>query len=78
MIDMEICIDQIANMRVEQMNLVLEATRQTVIQRGLRVGGGLVLAVCFPDVPDDAVQIIVHNVAVKIASCTCPSSSVRI
>ena len=38
-----------------------------VIQRGLRVGGGLVLAVCFPDVPDDAVQIIVHNVAVKIA-----------
>ena len=25
MIDMEICIDQIANMRVEQMNLVLEA-----------------------------------------------------
>ncbi len=26
MIDMEICIDQIANMRVEQMNLVLEAT----------------------------------------------------
>ena len=28
---MEICIDQIANMRVEQMNLVLEATRQTVM-----------------------------------------------
>lgn len=27
MVDMEICIDQIANMRVEQMNLVLEATR---------------------------------------------------
>ncbi len=36
-----------------------------IIQRGLRVGGGLVRAVCFPDVPDDAVQIIVHNVAVK-------------
>ena len=31
MIDMEICIDQIANMRVEQMNLILEATRQAVI-----------------------------------------------
>ena len=29
-----------------------------IIQRGLRVGGSLVLAVCFPDVPDDAVQII--------------------
>ena len=28
-----------------------------VIQRGLRVGGGLVLAVCFPDVPDDAVPV---------------------
>ena len=38
-----------------------------IIQRGLRVGGGLVFAVCFPDVPDDAVQIIVHDVAVKIA-----------
>ena len=38
-----------------------------VIQRGLRVGGGLVLAVCFPDVPDDAVQIIVYDVAVIIA-----------
>ena len=33
MIDMEICIDQIANMRVEQMNLVLEATRQTVLSK---------------------------------------------
>lgn len=32
MVDMEICIDQIANMRVEQMNLVLEATRQEVIR----------------------------------------------
>ncbi len=31
MMDMEICIDQIANMRVEQMNLVMEATRQTVM-----------------------------------------------
>ena len=30
---MEICIDQIANMRVEQMNLVLEATRQTVMSK---------------------------------------------
>ncbi len=38
-----------------------------IIQRGLRVGGSLVLAVCFPDVPDDAVQIIVYDVAVKIA-----------
>ena len=33
MVDMEICIDQIANMRVEQMNLVLEATRQTVMSK---------------------------------------------
>ena len=33
MIDMEICIDQIANMRVEQMNLVMEATRQTVMSK---------------------------------------------
>ena len=31
MADMEIFIDRIADMRVEQMNLVLEATRQTVI-----------------------------------------------
>ncbi len=31
MVDMEIFIDRIADMRVEQMNLVLEATRQTVI-----------------------------------------------
>ena len=33
MIDMEICIDQIANMRVEQMNLLLEATRRTVLSK---------------------------------------------
>ena len=33
MVDMEICIDQIANMRVEQMNLVMEATRQTVLSK---------------------------------------------
>ena len=33
MVDMEICIDQIANMRVEQVNLVLEATRQTVMSK---------------------------------------------
>nr|WP_326216747.1 helix-turn-helix transcriptional regulator [uncultured Oscillibacter sp.] len=32
MVDMEICIDQIANMRVEQMNLVMEATRQAIHQ----------------------------------------------
>ena len=32
MVDMEICIDRIANMRVEQMNLVMEATRQEVIR----------------------------------------------
>ena len=31
MVDMEIFIDRIADMRVEQMNLVLEATRQAVI-----------------------------------------------
>ncbi|MFR8896843.1 helix-turn-helix domain-containing protein [Gallintestinimicrobium sp.] len=31
MVDMEIFIDRIADMRVEQMNLILEATRQTVI-----------------------------------------------
>ena len=33
MTDMEIFVDRIANMRVEQMNLVLEATRQTVLSR---------------------------------------------
>lgn len=33
MVDMEICIDRIANMRVEQMNLVMEATRQTVMSK---------------------------------------------
>ena len=33
MVDMEICIDRIANMRVEQMNLVMEATRQTVLSK---------------------------------------------
>ena len=33
MVDMEICIDQIANMRVEQMNLVMEATRQAVLSK---------------------------------------------
>ena len=32
MVDMEICIDRIANMRVEQMNLVMEATRQAVLK----------------------------------------------
>ncbi|MFR7988888.1 MAG: XRE family transcriptional regulator, partial [Anaerotignum lactatifermentans] len=33
MTDMEIFIDRIADMRVEQMNLILEATRQAVISR---------------------------------------------
>ena len=33
MVDMEISIDRIANMRVEQMNLVMEATRQTVLSK---------------------------------------------
>ena len=33
MIDMEICIDRIANMRVEQMNLVMEATRQSILSK---------------------------------------------
>ena len=33
MVDMEICIDRIANMRVEQMNLVMEATRRTVLSK---------------------------------------------
>ncbi len=33
MTDMEIFIDRIADMRVEQMNLILEATRQTVIRQ---------------------------------------------
>ena len=28
-----ICIDQIANMRVEQMNLVMEATRQSILSK---------------------------------------------
>ena len=32
MVDMEIFIDRIADMRIEQMNLILEATRQTVIR----------------------------------------------
>ena len=33
MTDMEIFIDRIADMRVEQMNLILEATRQTVLSK---------------------------------------------
>ena len=33
MVDMEICIDRIANMRVEQMNLVMETTRQAVLSK---------------------------------------------
>ena len=33
MVDMEIFIDRIADMRVEQMNLVLEAARQTVLDK---------------------------------------------
>lgn len=33
MTDMEIFVDRIADMRVEQMNLVLEATRQTVLSK---------------------------------------------
>ena len=33
MVDMEIFIDRIANMRVEQMNLVMDATRQTVLSK---------------------------------------------
>ena len=33
MTDMEIFIDRIADMRVEQMNLILEATRQAIISR---------------------------------------------
>ena len=33
MVDMEIFIDRIADMRVEQMNLVMEATRQTVLSK---------------------------------------------
>ena len=40
-----------------------------VIQRGLRVGGGLVLAVCFPDVPDDAVQRKVFSFSGTGKSC---------
>ena len=32
MVDMEIFIDQIADMRVNQMNLILEATRQTILK----------------------------------------------
>ena len=31
MVDMEIFIDRIADMRVDQMNLILEATRQTIL-----------------------------------------------
>ena len=38
-----------------------------VIQRGLWVGGGLVLQVSFPYILDDAIQVIVHDVAVKVA-----------
>ncbi|MCQ4671591.1 helix-turn-helix domain-containing protein [Lactonifactor longoviformis] len=33
MVDMEIFIDRIANMRVEQMNLVMEATRQSILSK---------------------------------------------
>lgn len=32
MVDMEIFIDRIADMRVNQMNLILEATRQTILK----------------------------------------------
>lgn len=32
MVDMEILIDRIADMRVNQMNLILEATRQTILK----------------------------------------------
>ena len=32
MVDMEIFIDQLADMRVNQMNLILEATRQTILK----------------------------------------------
>ena len=81
MIDMEICIDQIANMRVEQMNLVLEATRQTVMSKYAPGEDDLYMRTLelgqvqesdfyshvMHDVPDDAVQVIVHNMAVKIA-----------
>ena len=38
-----------------------------VIQRGLWVGGGLVLQVSFPYILDDVIQVIVHDVAVKVA-----------
>lgn len=31
MVDMEIFIDRLADMRVNQMNLILEATRQTML-----------------------------------------------
>ena len=33
MVDMEIFIDRIADMRVEQMNLILEATRQSILDK---------------------------------------------
>lgn len=32
-INMEICIDQIANMRVEQMNLIIESTRKIILSK---------------------------------------------
>ena len=38
-----------------------------VLQRGLRVGGGLVFSMRFPDVPKDAVQIVMQDVGEKVA-----------
>ena len=43
MTDMEIFIDRIADMRVEQMNLILEATRQTVINSHALAGAAVLL-----------------------------------
>ena len=48
---MEICIDQIANMRVEQMNLVLEATRQTVMSKYAPGEDDLYMQMCIRDSP---------------------------
>lgn len=49
-----------------------------ILQSGLRIGGGLVFYMGLPDIPDNAIQIVMEDVLKKSLSCTCPSSNVRI
>ena len=52
--------------RTALLNIPLEFILD-ILQRGLRVGGGLVFSMRFPDVPEDAVQIVMQDVAEKVA-----------